>query len=99
MDMLFAKLFETFSVEYMFSVIMASYLVIKLIDALNGPKAVPTWMKRTVTFVIGVILFWVFKLYTDTSVQCLIASYFSAVFVYDTAIKFIIKKFDLDYKK
>lgn len=99
MEMLFAKLFEIFSLEYMFTVIIASYLVIKLIDALNGPKVVPTWAKRLVTFVIGVIFFIMFKNYTDVTVQCLVASYFSAVFVYDTAIKVIIKKFDLDYKK
>lgn len=99
METLFARLFEIFSVEYMFTVIMASYLFIKLVDALNGPKAVPTWLKRTITFVIGAVSFFVFKEYTDITVQCLIASYFAAVFVYDTAIKFIIKKFNLDYKK
>lgn len=99
MEILFAKLFEIFSLEYMFTVIIASYLVIKLIDSLNGLKTVPTWIKRLITFVIGVIFFVIFKNYTDVTVQCLVASYFSAVFVYDTAIKVIIKKFDLDYKK
>lgn len=98
MDMLFSKLFEVFSVEYMFTVIMASYLIIKAVDSFNGEKSVPTWVKRTITFVVGAASFVVFKQYTDVTVQCLIASYFSAVFVYDTAIKFIIKKFDLDYK-
>lgn len=99
METLFARLFEIFSLEYMFSVIMASYFVIKLVDFLNGEKIVPTWMKRTITFVVGAISFFVFRAYTDVSVQCLIASYFAAVFVYDTAIKCLIKKFDLDYKK
>lgn len=99
METLFTKLFEIFSLEYMFSVIVASYLVIKFIDAINGKGAVPTWAKRLVTCIVGIILFVVFIKFTDITVQCLMASFFSAVFIYDTAIKFIIKKFNIDYRK
>ena len=42
MDVLFTKLFEIFSLEYMFSVIVATYLTIKLVDVLNGDKVVPS---------------------------------------------------------
>lgn len=98
MDALIEKIFEVFSLEYMFSVIVASYLVIKLMDSLNGDKSVPTWLKRLVTCVIGTLLFVVFKKYTEVTVQCLTASFFSAIFVYDTAIKAILKKLNIDYK-
>lgn len=97
MEMLFAKILEIFSLEYMFSVIVASYLIIKMVDALNGGKVVPTWAKRTITCVVGAILFGVFVKFTDTNIQCLSASFFAAVFVYDTAIKALIKKFNVDY--
>lgn len=99
MEILFEKLFEIFSLEYMFSVIVASYLVIKLVDVLNGKKVVPSWLKRLITCIVGVILFGVFAKFTDINVQCLMASFFSAVFVYDTAIKVIIQKFNIDYRK
>jgi hypothetical protein len=99
MEVFFEKLFDIFSLEYMFSVIIASYLVIKLVDVINGEKVVPTWMKRVITFIVGVILFVVFMKFTDETVQCLMASFFSAVFVYDTAIKVIIRKFNIDYRK
>ena len=99
METLFSKIFEIFSLEYMFSVIVASYLILKLVDAINGDKAIPTWAKRLVTCVVGIILFVVFIEFTEETVQCLIASFFSAVFVYDTAVKFIIKRFNIDYKK
>lgn len=98
MELLFDKLFQVFSLEYMFSVIVASYFVIKLVDVVNGDASVPTWAKRVITFVLGGVLFWVFWKYTKTSVECLMASFFAAIFVYDTAIKFIIKKLGLDYK-
>ena len=99
MEVFFEKLFDIFSLEYMFSVIIASYLVIKLVDIINGEKVVPTWMKRVITFIVGVILFVVFMKFTDETAQCLMASFFSAVFVYDTAIKVIIRKFNIDYRK
>lgn len=98
MEVLFSKMFEVFSLEYMLSVIVASYLTIKLADVLNGERVVPSWMKRVITCLIGAILFIVFVRFTDVTVQCLIASFFSAVFVYDTAIKVIIKKFNIGYR-
>lgn len=99
METLLGKLFEIFSLEYMFTVIMCSYFVIKIIDVINKDKAVPTWMKRVVTFIVGVVGIIIFKMYTDVGVQTLLASFFAAVFVYDTAIKTIIRKFNIDYKK
>lgn len=99
MEVLIEKIFGIFSLEYMFSVIVASYLVIKLVDALNGEKVVPTWLKRLITCLVGAVFFVVFAKFTDVTVQCLMASFFSAVFVYDTAIKVIIKKFNIGYRK
>ena len=99
MEVLIEKIFGIFSLEYMFSVIVASYLVIKLVDALNGERVVPTWLKRLITCLVGAVFFVVFAKFTDVTIQCLMASFFSAVFVYDTAIKVIIKKFNIDYRK
>lgn len=99
MDALFDKIFEVLSLEYMLSVIAASYLILKLIDALNGDKVISTWLKRSVTCLVGVVLFIMFVEFTDVTVQCLVASFFAALFVYDSAIKTIIRKFDLDYRK
>ena len=99
MDVLFGRLFEIFSLEYIFSVIMASYFVLKFIDALNGKRIVPTWAKRVTTFLVGAVLFIVFREYTQETVQCLLSSYLAAVFIYDTAIKVIIRKFNIDYRK
>lgn len=99
MEVLIEKVFGIFSLEYMFSVIVASYLVIKLVDTINGERVVPTWLKRLITCLVGAVFFVVFAKFTDVTIQCLMASFFSAVFVYDTAIKVIIKKFNIDYRK
>lgn len=99
MEVLIEKIFDIFSLEYMFSVIVASYLVIKFVDTINGERVVPTWLKRLITCLVGAVFFVVFAKFTDVTIQCLMASFFSAVFVYDTAIKVIIKKFNIDYRK
>lgn len=99
MDVLFAKLFEVFSLEYMFSVIVATYFVIKLVDVLNGDKIVPSWAKSLITCIVGMILFVVFYFLTEETFECLITSFFAAVFAYDKAIKFLIEKFNVGYRK
>lgn len=99
MEILFDRLFDIFSLDYMFSVIIASYLMIKMVDALNGERVVPTWTKRVITCIVGIVSFFVFQRYTDIQVQSLIPSYFAAIFIYDTAIKVIIRKFNIDYRK
>ena len=98
MDEIFIRLTEVLSVEYMIVVIIASYFVIKVIDHLNGEAPVESWVKRLVTCVVGVLMFWVFKTFTDVTFQTLVASFFAAVFFYDSAIKGLIKKFGIDYK-
>lgn len=99
MEDLLTKILGVFSIEYMVSVIIASYLVLKAVDALNGDRVVPTWLKRVATCTIGVALFWVFLKFAGATVQSLVASFFAAVFVYDVAIKALLKKFNIDYKE
>lgn len=99
MDVLFAKLFEIFSLEYMFSVIVATYLTIKLVDVLNGDKIVPSWAKCLITCLMGVAMLLVFYFFTEETFECLITSFFAAVFAYDKAIKFLIEKFNVGYRK
>lgn len=97
MELIFTKFIETLSLEYMFSVIVASYLLIKVLTALKGN--VKSWAKCLVTCVVGVVLFGVFLKFTDETFECLMASFFAAVFLYDKAVKAIIEKFNLGYKK
>ena len=99
MEHLLDRILQIFSLEYMFSVIIASYFIIKAIDSLNGNKAVPTNVKRLITFGVGAISFWVFRTFTEIAFETLISSYFAAVFFYDAAIKYLIQKLNVDYKK
>jgi len=87
-----------FSYEYMLSVIAASYFILKVIDVLNKERELKTWHKQAVTFLVGLILFILFRLYTEIPMETLLVSYFASLFVYDVAIKFILKKLKINYK-
>lgn len=99
MEHLVDRILQIFSLEYMFSVIIASYFIIKVIDSLNGNKAVPSKVKRLITFGVGAISFWIFHTFTEVTFETLVSSYLAAVFFYDAAIKYLIQKLDVDYKK
>lgn len=99
MESIFERILSVFSFEYMLSVIIASYFVIKVVDYFNGDKAVPNILKRLITFGVGAISFWVFHTFTEVAFETLVSSYFAAVFFYDSAIKYLIQKLDVDYKK
>lgn len=45
-----------FDFVYMFIVNLMTYIVIKIIDELNGPKAVPVYGKRIVAVVVGIAI-------------------------------------------
>ena len=62
MDLLFEGIFKVFNLEYIFSVIIGTYFLIKLVDYLNGAAKVPTWLKRVITFGNGAVMFLIFRM-------------------------------------
>ena len=50
------ELLSRFDIAYMFAVNVATYLIIKTIDKFNGEKIVPTWTKRIVAVIVGIII-------------------------------------------
>lgn len=90
---------EAFSVEFIFTIILASYFAIKVLESCNGSMAINSWVKKLTTVVVGLVAFWVFVTVTDTPKETLLSSYFAALFIYDYAIKWLLKKFNVNYKK
>lgn len=99
MEHIFTKFVEAFSVEFIFTIILASYFAIKVLESLNGSMAINSWVKKLTTVVVGLVAFWVFVAVTDIPKETLLSSYFAALFIYDYAIKWLLKKFNVNYKK
>lgn len=50
------ELLSKFDLAYMFAVNVATYIIIKVIDNLNGEKVVPTYLKRIIAFIVGTVI-------------------------------------------
>lgn len=92
------ELLSHFDIAYMFAVNVATYLIIKTIDKFNGEKIVPTWTKRIVAVIVGIIIgLAVTSFGTDKTI--ILYSFILSLVSWDYLFKGIIKKLSIDYKK
>ena len=88
---------ESFDFGFCISINVLTYLIIKLIDSLNGNKAVSTWSKRIV--LLAVILFTgVLYNLIGCDNEILLNSAILAPVFWSWIIKPICKYFKIDYK-
>ena len=88
---------SSFDFAYCISVNILTYLIIKLIDSLNGKKAISTWSKRIVLLV---VIFFTGVLYSliGCDNKILLNSAILAPVFWSWIIKPICKYFKIDYK-
>lgn len=88
---------KNFDFSYCISVNVLTYLIIKLIDSLNGKKAVSTWSKRIVLLVVIFFTGVLYNLIGCDNKILLNSAILSPVF-WSWIIKPICKYFNIDYK-
>ena len=81
---------NSFDFGYMFSVNVLTYLIIKTIDYLNGDKSVPTWLKRTIAVISGLILALIIVLMSGFT-PSLLYSFILSLVSWDTIFKPLLK--------
>lgn len=85
-------LINSFDFGYMFSVNVLTYLIIKTIDYLNGDKSVPTWLKRIIAVISGLILALIIVLmsgFTPSLLYSFILSLVSWDIIFKPLLKYI----------
>ena len=98
MNEIFEIVLNNFDVAYIISVNVLVYVVIKIVDYLNGAKKVPLGLKRIITLVCTIILAVIYKLLTDIDNYILLNSSICAPVIYSWIIKPILKKIGVGYK-
>ena len=88
---------SSFDFAYCISVNVLTYLIIKLIDSLNGKKAISTWSKRIVLLVVIFSTGVLYNLIGCDNKILLNSAILSPVF-WSWVIKPICKYFKIDYK-
>lgn len=87
LEIIIGKLLDSFDFGYMLSVNIATYLIIKLIDSLNGAKQVPTAFKRIVAVIIGLSIGIVLHLTSTIDIRILIYSFVLSLVSFDVIFK------------
>ena len=100
MEKIIDILLNSFDFGYMLTVNILTYLIIKSIDALNGPdKAVPTWAKRLVAVMSGILLGGIIYFYSGYS-NMILYSFIASLVTWDTVFKPVVKYFkNLNYNQ
>ena len=88
---------SSFDFAYCISVNILTYLIIKIIDELNGKKDVSTWSKRIVLLVVILSTGVIYNLIGCDNKILLNSAILSPVF-WSWIMKPICKKFKIDYK-
>ena len=99
MEKIFDLLLGSFDFGYSFSVNLLTYLTIKLIDNLNGKKRVPTYMKRIIAVICGIIL-GIIVIITQGFSMIIVYSFILSLVSWDAIFKPLLKYYkQLDYFK
>ena len=99
MEQLIDILLNSFDFGYMFAVNVLTYTVIKTIDGLNGDKVVPSWQKRIIALICGIVLGVVVG-YTSGFSTILVYSFILSLVSWDALFKPILRRLKyIDYKK
>ena len=88
---------ESFDFGFCVAVNILTYLIIKLIDELNGSRKVSTWAKRGVMLIV-VIVISIAYCFTGSNPKLIINSAILAPVFWSWVIKPICKYFKIDYK-
>ena len=89
--------FNSFDFAYCISVNILTYLIIKIIDSLNGNKTVSTWSKRIVLLIVILSTGVLYNLIGCDNKVLLNSAILAPVF-WSWIIKPICKYFKIDYK-
>lgn len=99
MDKILNILIESFDFSYMFTVNILTYIIIKIVDECNGEKIVPTWAKRVIATVCGIVI-GIIVITTTKYSNAILYSFILSLVSWDVLFKPILKKFtNLNYRK
>lgn len=98
-EQLISIIFNNFNIPYIISINIFTYTIIKIVDYFNGQKKVSCGLKRVILLICTIVLAILYKLLTNIENEVLLNSSISAPVIYSWAIKPIVEKFGVGYKK
>lgn len=99
MEAIIGQLIDNFNFALMVVVNFITYLVIKVIDDLNGTKVPTTWQKRIVFIIVSIFVGVWYNYTTSIPTEIIINSCVAAPLAWSWLAKPIAKALGIDYKK
>ena len=96
MEQIISQLLASFSIELLFSLIIVTYLTLKIFDYFI--KKSNKVIKHLVTALVALVLCIVFYLYADLTLKQIIPTYLLSTAFYDVIIKNLLDKLNMGYK-
>lgn len=99
MEQIINQLITNFDFSLMLIINVATYIIIKIIDDINGDKIPTTWQKRIVFLTVSIIISIIYYILCNTPINIIINSCIIAPVAWSWLAKPIAKKLGIDYKK
>ena len=91
-------LLENFDISYCIAVNIATYLIIKFIDDINGKKIVPRYCKRIILLLVIIVMAVIYHL-SGVNSKVIIDSAILAPVSWSWIFKPLCSKFNIDYRR
>ena len=99
MDIIINNIINDFNFALMIIINVITYIIIKIVNEVNGDKLPTTWQKRIVFLIVAIIVGIIYKITTDIPVNIIINSCIIAPVAWSWLAKPIAGRFGIDYKK
>lgn len=99
LDVIIDKIINNFDFAYMFIVNVLTYIIIKIIDYVNGAAKVPTWTKRLILVISIIVVSTIYVILDYDNEIVLLNSAILAPVFWSWIMRPIFKKFGIGYKQ
>lgn len=98
MEQILNQVINNFDFTLMISINVLTYIIVKILDEINGNKIVTTWQKRIVFLICSVVVGLIYIIVSDVQRIVIINSIIVAPVSWSWLAKPIAKRFGIDYK-
>lgn len=98
MEQIIEQTINSFDFGFVVTVNILTYIIIKIVDEINGSSPVGEWTKRSITLAVIILLGTIYYI-IGTETRLLLNSAILAPVAWSWIIKPIIKKLKIDYKQ
>lgn len=97
-DIILKQILNNFDFAYMFIINVLTYIIIKMVDYINGERKVPTWQKRVILIIATIIVTSVYLVANYPDIIILVNSAILAPVFWSWVLRPIFKKLGVGYK-